>query len=616
MKKILVILLFIISLPQFHQAEGGNVAFRLSNFPGEGKGFRTAMKNLRKGYFHFERRYFGEALPFLLKAYDFNPNNVKLDYRIAFSLIKTNKGKLALKFLQKAQSLSAAQLPEGFNYALGLAYQYNEQWDKAIESYNAQRNAIDNKLKEKVKQHWNDLLDKKIAQCKHGKTCIENVKINIQNLEPISTGFDEYAPIITNGQKMYFTVRKPFKGAKTDPDDRKYVESVYFSEYETGTWSEPIKMKFNDLDGHTAIAGTSGDGETLLIYMDGDIFSCKKKKDRWSLPKPININTKYKETSAWIDPLREVLYFTSDRPGGKGGLDIYFSLLNNEGKWGTPKNLSNINTPYDEEGIYVTGDTLYFASKGHQSIGGYDIFKSIMVNAFWEKPIHLEKPVNSVYDDIYYINNGKRFHFASNRAGDDGFNIFKGEIAEHDKTTTQPVEELSTKKDSSGMDTVIAQNLQEPTGEKTGKDVEADDHLFHNENIDVEDEKKSKENRNLTSIGKKLPKNIAWYKVQVGAYHKVKTLQEFLSHFSFGNYNAVMEKHGNLYKFLIDKTFYPGKELYNNTDKALIQAAKLQKQCRQEFGIYDAFINAYNAEGKRVAIIKNVENMDFDILNP
>ncbi len=615
MRKIFVILLCIIALPHLNQAEGGNVEFRLSNFPGEGKGFRTAMKNLRKGYFHFERRYFDKALPHLLKAYDFNPNNVELDYRIAFSLLKTNKGKLALEFLQKAQSLSAAKYPKDFNYLLGLAYQYNEEWDKAIESYNAQRNDLDAKLKEKEKQHWNDLLTKKITQCQHGKTCIENVKFNIQNLEPICTGFDEYAPVINNGQKMYFTVRKPFNGAKTDPDDRKYIESVYYSDYETGAWSEPVKMKFNDLDGHTAIAGSSADGETLLVYMGGDIFSCEKKMDRWTIPKPLNINTKYKETSAWIDPIREVLYFTSNRPGGKGGLDIYFSLLDNEGKWGTPKNISNINTQYDEEGIFVTGDTLYFASKGHKSIGGYDIFKSIMVNAFWEKPIHLEKPVNSVYDDLYYIKNGNRFHFASNRAGDDGFNIYKGEIAELDKTKTQPIEDIPTKKDSNEMDTVIAQNMQVPE-DKNGKNVDADDHLFHNENIDVESKKKNEENKNLSSISKKLPQNIAWYKIQVGAYHKIKTLHEFLSHFSFGQYNVTMEKHGNLNKFVIDKTFYPSKELYDGTDKALIQAAKLQKQCRQEFGIYDAFINAYNADGKRVAIIKNVENMDFDILKP
>lgn len=110
---------------------------------------------------------------------------------------------------------------------------------------------------------------------------------------------------------------------------------------------------------------------------------------------------------------------------------------------------------------------------------------------------------------------------------------------------------------------------------------------------------------------KKLPSNIAYFKVQVGAYEKITSLKKFLSHFSFGDNQLVIEKHGELYKYLIDKTFYIRGQENSNLDYTLSEAALLQEQCMNEYGIYDAFINAYDETGNRLAIIIDAEKEYF-----
>jgi outer membrane protein OmpA-like peptidoglycan-associated protein len=113
------------------------------------------------------------------------------------------------------------------------------------------------------------------------------------------------------------------------------------------------------------------------------------------------------------------IYFTSDRPGGLGGMDIWVTNLLPDGSWGEAKNLGPaINTEFDEEGPFIHPDniTLYFSSKGHNSIGGYDIF-SAEKNEFgtWRLAKNLGYPVNTIYDNLFFqmSANGKRAYYAS-----------------------------------------------------------------------------------------------------------------------------------------------------------------------------------------------------------
>src|SRR5690606_23490736 len=137
------------------------------------------------------------------------------------------------------------------------------------------------------------------------------------------------------------------------------------------------------------------------------------------------INSSFEEKSITISKDGKTLYFSSNRPGGLGGTDLYKATKDAKGEWTNVKNLGpTINTPFDEEGPFIDYDmvTLYFSSKGHKNMGSYDIFKSVYdpVKNDWSEPENLGYPINTPDDDIFYVvsADGKRAYYSSVR--DDG----------------------------------------------------------------------------------------------------------------------------------------------------------------------------------------------------
>ncbi len=191
---------------------------------------------------------------------------------------------------------------------------------------------------------------------------------------------------------MIFTSRRPAQGVKIADDGLPY-ENLYISLFRNGNWlpatnmGEPINLNTD----HEATAGLSPDGQILYIYEDyhnGDIYQSVLEGGEWTKPQKMGgkINSRYRETSLSLAADNKTLYLVSNRPGGYGGQDIYKVVLSDKAKWGEPVNLGpTINTQYDEEGadIQADGKTLYFSSKGHNTMGGYDIFKSTYDSGKW-----------------------------------------------------------------------------------------------------------------------------------------------------------------------------------------------------------------------------------------
>ncbi|MDQ1296827.1 MAG: Tetratricopeptide repeat protein, partial [Bacteroidota bacterium] len=186
-----------------------------------------------------------------------------------------------------------------------------------------------------------------------------------------------------------------------------------------------------------------------------------------------NINTKYWESHAAISHDNQKLYFTSNRKGSLGGLDIYVSEKDTAGNWGPPSNLGpDINTPYNEETPFLSKDdkTLYFSSKGHFNMGGYDIFYStILNNGKWSVPLNVGYPVNSTDDDIFFkpVNQGYIGYFA--KYTPDGYgdqDIYRIEIFSENHPRKFLVRGMVKVADLIGMynDSVkiIAMNLKNP----------------------------------------------------------------------------------------------------------------------------------------------------------
>lgn len=303
------------------------------------------------------------------------------------------------------------------NKYLGRAYAVNHQFDKAISFYQKYLNSSD--LEEEDKS----AARQSIIYCQNAKKFIsDSLSVRIENIgPPINTEFSEYVPVITPDESMIiFTYRGDrSKGGlmgptgKPDPDGQ-YYEDIMIS-YKLGSeWLEPESIDDNiNTVGHDASIALSVDGQQLFVYKQnkkdhGDIYVSNLDGNQWKKPIKLKggVNTEAWEGSATLASDGQTLYFSSDRPGGFGGRDLYSAKLQLDNTWGEIENLGpTINTKFDEDAPFIHPDrrTMYFSSKGHNSMGGYDIFYTYLNEDGWDEPADVGYPVNTINDDRYYV---------------------------------------------------------------------------------------------------------------------------------------------------------------------------------------------------------------------
>lgn len=469
MKKFIYTLLFnSIFFCSFSQ----NLEFEKANFPGKKDELKDAMRKLetgtdfynqgrkefddyRKAYFldmkyypvsHHDYRKAGyenfkSALAPLTDANRFNPKNARLNYMLGFISFMTDPaGKEAVSYFEAAVDLNYN--PESdIAYWLGWAYHLNSRWDDAIKSYNTHLVWLQKKAKSNAAAI--DDVNKKIAECKSGKLLSEDAqRVFVDNLgTSINSAFPEYGPSITTDEEtIIFTSRRPNStGGKRDLNDKGYFEDVYSSVKLESKWqpSKPLSKNVNTED-HDAAAGISPDGSKLYVFRSsssdgGDLYESILFGLDWEEPVHMNknINTKYHESSVSLSFDGKRLYFVSNKEAGIGDGDIYYSDMDVNGEWGLSKNIGpDINTKYGEEAVFVHPDgvTLYFSSKGYNTMGGYDIFKTTLVNGKWQAPENLGYPINGPDDDVFFVvsGSGNRAYFASAKPGGFGdYDLYK-----------------------------------------------------------------------------------------------------------------------------------------------------------------------------------------------
>lgn len=396
---------------------GQNVDFTPSNFKDQ-KVYLEIRDNLLDGNDNYKDKYFIGALPFFFKAYSYNQNNAELNFKIGECYLHTGNKTEALKFLQSSYKLDSTYSPK-IHLELGTAYQYVMDFDNAIKEY-----LIYAKIIGKIDEN----LEKKIQECNTGKQLVLNpIKGKIHNLEAVNSEYSEYSPMISADENMLiFTSRREnTKGGDVDPFDLEFYEDIYFSNKIDNIWTapEPISGRLNT-GKHDSNAGLSFDGKKLYIYRsnnNGDLFESNLTDNSWSSPKPISepINSKYTETSIAFSADGKTVYFVSNRPNGKGGKDIWTCKINEDNTFGKAINLGEtINTKFDEDGVFIhpNGKTIFFSSKGHNTMGNYDIFKSNLDSTGqWTTPENIGYPINSTNDDIFFFlsANGKTGYFSS-----------------------------------------------------------------------------------------------------------------------------------------------------------------------------------------------------------
>jgi len=439
--KILSLLAVLIAFSAFAQT---NVDFKKANFANDREGFDKALANLQKAdsYFGQGPHRFERALKYYLLANEFNPSNAYLNNQIGTIYKTLNLPNEALPFFEKAALLDPRYTVEG-QKVIALTYHLDMQWDRAVQEYEKYLSMLDAEMQKARKQDEKDAIQAekeeiqlRIQQCRNGKEVVKDtVRIVISNLgKSINTKYPEYSAIATeDDRKIFFTSRRStVTGGEIPPGDVYYYEDVFYSERgEDGQWdgARAVPGSINTKD-HEGLVAISKDGKKMIIYRyknGGDLFESEFDGKNWSAAKPISeINSPFRESHAAYSPDGNMLYFVSENIElGAKNRDIFYVVKGADGKWGKPVRLSDdINTPYNEDGVFIesSGKVMYFASQGHNSMGGYDIFKSEWDGEKWGSPVNLGYPANTPADEVFFTvqANGRKAYFDSNRRGGRG----------------------------------------------------------------------------------------------------------------------------------------------------------------------------------------------------
>ncbi len=402
-----VSLILMVSLPIVAQKNPTINKSRLLELANDKEKAQKEYSNAEKYYKKGEGTY-DEALKYYLRLYEYCNDDQALNYKIGACYLGDSNKKAALDFLLQ----SDASVAKDYYYLLGRAYQYNYKYTEAREAFEKYFELQNNwNRKEKLEQ----LMQLK-RECIFGSTALQDsTPVFIYNMGPVmNTYYDDYGAVfIAEDSTFFYTSRRPKKEPAHRVSRFKYNEKILYSEgsLQENPVESDLLRKLNK-SRHNAVAGYNSKQDLLYYYKGkertGNIYSTEIKHGKAKKQKALNgklNHIAYKETSFTISENGEG-YFISNRRGGQGGKDIWYCKQKGKNRFSKIKNLGNvINTPFDEECVFVTpdGNTLYFSSNGHEGMGGFDVFKSEKLeNGIWSKPVNMGYPINSPADELFY----------------------------------------------------------------------------------------------------------------------------------------------------------------------------------------------------------------------
>lgn len=385
---------------------------------------QSERKLLKSANNFFESGRYDKALPIYIKL-DSVIDDINLRYQIGLCYLKSRyEQDKAVSYLEEASISAGTLVPLDVIWYLGDAYHVVYRFDDAIKEYNKY-------IGQTAKNPQADI--NKLNHCKRMISICRNAveiteipyKVDIEPMMSLYEAESDFNPLISADESVMLFMREKGVGKGYEPSTHIMI-SV---KDDANAWTKPEEVTMvleHKLQGHTAtLAGLSPDGHTVFLNfgegLNKDIYSAHLQGKTISEVKKLNknINTPYYEGAASITPDGTKLYFVSDRPGGLGGRDIYVSTLNKKGEWDEPVNLGEkINTKYNEESVFIhyDGQTIFFSSQGHNTIGGKDIFKSKRVNGQWTEPENLGF-TNTTTDDLTFVLNasGEYGYFSTSR---------------------------------------------------------------------------------------------------------------------------------------------------------------------------------------------------------
>jgi len=373
------------------------------------------IKEVKKAdFFYLYDHNYEKAAELYEPLYKIYPDNSNLCAKLGICYLNVDGKKSdALRLLLKASENIAAtendyeeygdKAPADTYFYLAIAYHRNDSLQKAITGYSE----VKRNLKEGDYER-EQYIDNQIRDCRYAinmkkkpLTIISDLFMPWLNEYP-----GAYNPVLSRNDSVFiFTYKK----------EGKTRILCSYKPNKSKEWERPVDIT-NQIGGLDRFYSNSitGDGKLLVLFLDdgydGNLYYSQRSDTTWSKIKGFGkpINTIYWESHGFITPDGRTIYFSSNRPGGSGQLDIWISERADDGEWGEPVSCGEIiNTPYNEDTPFFdpVSNALLFSSDGHISMGSYDVFRSVKRNGAWTDPVGIPYAFNNTASNTFFILN-------------------------------------------------------------------------------------------------------------------------------------------------------------------------------------------------------------------
>ncbi len=458
----LLIVLFVFSCGNAYSQ--GFMRVNSDEFAGGTDKGKEMMKNINKAkkLFGNGESSFSECISLLLECNNYNSANAELNYNIGQAYLMYGKKDLAKEYFEEVKALKP-NINKNLYLFLGQACQYDGDFSKAILNYKTYIEILQHEGANKNRARL-ETVNRYIEQCKNGQ--VLSGQLSNYDVEKLASPINSEANdvlAIKDGSKLFFNSDRLIVGDRKNdkPSLRGFSVILLNGEWanfsilndEKKTRELPIMVARVDANQYLFYDKNTGQGDLIFMQKDDkywtkemDVFFVNEKKSN--------------ESSASFTSDGNTVVFVSDREDGQG--DIYYCEKGDNEEWGKPVKFGNqINSRLDEKDVFLTDDgrVMFFSSKGRNSIGGYDIFKSEKDDTGnWMEAQNMGMPINSAYDECHFFQyEGDSFLFDSNRGENGKFDIYTKKLIEEtviQKELEEPMKPIEKLEETIPVETV------------------------------------------------------------------------------------------------------------------------------------------------------------------
>jgi len=359
----------------------------------------------------FKDQNFKGALESYVKLVAFDPEDMDFNYKLGMCYLNTNSDRSqAIQYFVKASEKKDA--PKDVYYQMGRSLLIAGLFDEAIEAFEKYKEVNHGQVNAKFN------LDQYTEYCYNAKEYTKK-PLEVKFTNPgklVNSKGSEYAPVsMAVDTLLFFTSSRQGNTGGIVDGLGEIIPDVYFCSRTDSVWTKAKNAGINiNSELYEISSGMTSNGDKLLIYKEsavavGDIYISELKGKSWQKSAVVDpaFETKTLETGACMSNDGKRIFFAADMKGTLGGKDIYMIEMDENKKWGEPVNLGpTVNTKFNEDNpvLWHDGKTLFFASQGHTSMGGYDIFMTSRPDpsSDWAKPFNIGYPLNTYDDDLYF----------------------------------------------------------------------------------------------------------------------------------------------------------------------------------------------------------------------